>query len=208
MEKPQDEKTCPSCGSKNIEVLSKDKVVSIPLSNALSYKATIDRCRDCDMKGDFLRVNETQINSLLEQGKKSSMESLINGLVRNNGYSMAYMERAFDLAPRTMMRWKDGKFSDSALALIRITSTYPWIVEVADAQYNPTYAKKRLIEEGVQTYFEFAKDYDEIIGGTMKNAHGFVTVIAGTCLSQYSIDNNELYSNEKTQSSDLLAANG
>lgn len=56
------------------------------------------------------------------------------------GITMAMFERVFELPTRTLTRWKGGDFSASALALLRIVATYPWIIEVAEHKFERNYA--------------------------------------------------------------------
>ena len=69
---------------------------------------------------------------------------------------MAGMERVLGLPQRTMMRWKAGTFSDSAAALLRILATYPWMIDVADARFDPVYAQERVAIEGVRAVARLA----------------------------------------------------
>lgn len=159
----QGEKVCPSCGSRNIEVKHEGRQQTLPFAAAVSYDATIDSCRDCEMVGDFLGINDKAIAPLLDNAKKESVASIIGGLVDNQKFSMAYMERALDLPARTMMRWKSGDYSAAALALLRIVGTYPWTIEVADAQFDKPFAIKRLAQEGVNAMLGMAEIHN--VGG-------------------------------------------
>jgi len=150
---------CPSCGSKNIEVKHEKRAINIPLSPSASYEAEIDNCVDCEFAGDFRQVNDKAIATALSEAKKASLSSIITHLAEKES-SMAYMERALDLPARTMMRWKSGDFSAGALALMRIIAVYPWTIAVADAQFDPLYATRRLAQEGINAMGQLAKIYN------------------------------------------------
>jgi hypothetical protein len=67
------------------------------------------------------------------------IQNILDDLNRSN-ISMAMLEPVFDLPARTLTRWKHGDFSSSALALLRIVSTFPWIIHVAEEKFNPKQA--------------------------------------------------------------------
>ena len=157
MEHPQHEKKCPSCGSKNLEVRHETRQLSLPFTLPMKYDAVIDFCKDCEMEGDFLGINEKNLPALIEKAKKDSAALMIGDLVEKQNFTMSYMERALDLPMRTMMRWKSGDISAAALTLLRMVETYPWMVEVADAQFDRVYATKRLAKEGMAAMFNFAE---------------------------------------------------
>src|SRR5690606_15728742 len=64
----------------------------------------------------------------------------------NVGITMAMFERVFELPTRTLTRWKNGDFSASALALLRIVATYPWIIEVAEHKFEKNYANFAVVK--------------------------------------------------------------
>lgn len=53
---------------------------------------------------------------------------------------IAHAERVLGLPARTIARWKTGHASASATALLRFIVTYPWLLEVAEDQFEPTKA--------------------------------------------------------------------
>lgn len=158
MENTIHEKSCPSCGSKNLEVKHETRHISLPFASPIQYETVIDFCKDCEMEGDFLGINEQNLPTLIEKAKKESATQMIGDLVERKKLSMSYMERALDLPMRTMMRWKSGEsISAAAVTLLRVVETYPWIVEVADAQYERRYSTNRLIKEGMAAMMDFAE---------------------------------------------------
>lgn len=150
-------KSCPSCGSKRIEELFEDRNLSIPLAPVATYRALVDHCLDCERRGDFLRANTKTIEAAIDLAKKQSMSFIINELSKDGDYSMAAMERVLGLPQRTMMRWKTGTFSDSAMTLVRFLATYPWLLDVADAKYDSNYAQERLAVEGIHATARMAE---------------------------------------------------
>lgn len=142
-------KHCPVCGSSKIQTESESRKLKVPFVSDAKYEAIVDVCQECATRGDFCRENSARITASVEKAKQESVVRIIAGLAEKK-YTMASMERALGLAQRTMNRWKGGEFSDSSLALLRFIATYPWLVEVADAQFDPKFAQERLMMEAVR----------------------------------------------------------
>jgi hypothetical protein len=75
------------------------------------------------------------------------------------GIKMSYLERALELPARTTTRWKSGEVSAATLALLRITRTYPWILEVADSHFDERVVKCRLVEEAAHVLDDWFKPH-------------------------------------------------
>lgn len=150
---------CPSCGSDNVASSVQRKAISVPFGPAQQYDARVDLCNDCELEGDFFDTNEKAVADALAAARKASAISMMNQLVEKNGLGMAHMERVLELPARTMMRWKIGDCSAGALALLRILTTYPWTLDVADAQFDPTYSRRRLAEEGLKAICHVAGEH-------------------------------------------------
>lgn len=72
---------------------------------------------------------------------KTSVPRMLE-LLGAHGMSMAYIERALDLPVGTAVRWKAGECSAAALALLRIITTFPWVVEVAESGLDPSHVRR------------------------------------------------------------------
>jgi len=60
--------------------------------------------------------------------------------------SMAQFERTFSLPKRTLARWKQGHCSASGMALLKLVQTYPWLLDLAEAEYTKDTAKYLLVQ--------------------------------------------------------------
>ena len=149
--------TCPSCNSKKVFMKLENETLPIPFSGPVSYEAEIYYCNECGASGDFRGVNGKITRAAVNKAGKESARPIINQLVESDGLNMAYMERSLDLPPRTMMRWKRGAITEAALALLRLLRTFPWLIEIAQNQYDKTYAQQRLLEEA-----DLALEHSEI----------------------------------------------
>jgi len=119
----------------------------------------LEKCLVCGESGDFSGANDEQIVKALEIAKKESAVVMLEYL-SNLGIKMSYMERALELPTRTIARWKGGELSAATLALLRIIRTFPWILEVADAHFDQSVAKYRVIEEAGHMIHDWLKPHD------------------------------------------------
>jgi len=125
----------------------------LTLGQEFLYKEILYKCDSCEEEGDFNA--ETDKNFLNAQKDaqvifaKNSLENM-----SNVGITMAMFERVFELPTRTLTRWKNGDFSASALALLRIVATYPWIIEVAEHKFERNYASFSVIKRAANELLE------------------------------------------------------
>jgi hypothetical protein len=115
------------------------------MAEAVSYSERIDTCLECQTEGDFLNENDAKIEEVLAEARKASAKGLIESLAAD-GISMAFFERALELAPRTLARWKSGASSASSLALLRFVRTFPWLLRVGEESFSPVVARDELIK--------------------------------------------------------------
>ena len=147
---------CLACGSASVERCEVESFRQLIFGFEYSFKEIFYKCNSCSEEGDFL--NETEANYL--ESKKNAqiqmMKKIINNLNDHN-ITMAMFERVFDLPARTLTRWKNGDFSSSAVALLSIVATYPWIIEVAENYFNPSFAAFSLINAAVKKFEDESK---------------------------------------------------
>jgi hypothetical protein len=141
---------CPACGSHDIETSRALRSYATPFGHARSYEIEVATCRTCRESGDFRGVNSASIKKAIEEADKESVD-LVLGWLSKAGISMAYLERALSLPPRTVARWKSGGCSASGLALLRIVRTFPWILEVAAARFSAPAASLAIIKAAADT---------------------------------------------------------
>jgi DNA-binding transcriptional regulator YiaG len=186
--------TCSVCGSKNIEVKESMERHQVPYGTDVEIKSVIHACADCGAEIDVTKDEERTKALMVSQ--KASVDSIINFLSVNSGYTFANIERALSLPQRTLSRWKTGQDPSAAgLALLRIIRTYPWITDVADEGFEQGAARRILMEEAVKE-----------INSIMVNSYGYnltglgvvkAADTANTCKSTFAIY--AQYSGEKNQ---------
>lgn len=141
---------CPSCGSLEVSREELEGQEQLTLGPQFQFKAVNFKCGSCGEEGDF--TSETDKNFVAAQ--KSALASFVRSTVEELGsksVSMAYFERVFELPVRTATRWKTGDFSSSAVALLRIVKTYPWITEVAENKFDFNFSQTILVREAANS---------------------------------------------------------
>ena len=137
---------CPSCGSNNIEQEVCKHRLPVPYGKPAEWDEHIMHCKDCDEKGDFDNLNDDLVEFAIKKSKDQSVNAILDRL-SDLGIKIAYIERALELPSRTISRWRSGKYSASSLALLRTIRTFPWILDVADANFDKKFAEKKIIEQ-------------------------------------------------------------
>lgn len=145
--------SCPSCGSNDVLRNEKESRGHLTLGQEFFYNEIIYKCNSCEEEGDFNAEND---ESFLK-GQKDAQAIFTKNILENMsnvGITMAMFERVFELPARTLTRWKNGDFSASALALLRIIATYPWIIEVAEHKFERNYASFVVIKVAANELLE------------------------------------------------------
>jgi hypothetical protein len=137
---------CPICESTSVDAAKSQRSIAAPLGPSISFEVETDTCASCGEVGDFGKHNDGAIRAAEQTSATASIGHLLNSLSQS-GCSMAYMERALLLPPRTIARWKAGEYSAAGIVLLRMLATYPWLIEVADAKYSPRFASGKVVTE-------------------------------------------------------------
>ena len=126
---------CPVCGSDQVTLSDHTRSISVPYGPSVKYVARIGTCGVCETSGDFLRVNDARIEEALLESVRREVLGILDYL-SGLGMTNAHVERVLGLPTRTIARWKRGEFSESAVVLLRILRTYPWIMRVVDDGFD------------------------------------------------------------------------
>jgi hypothetical protein len=140
---------CVACGSQDITRFEKETMTSLTLGSEFSFKEIFYVCNSCKEEGDFFE--ETDKNYLIAQkdAQVAFVKKVLDSMSKSD-ITMAMFERVFELPLRTLTRWKGGDFSSSALALLRILATYPWIIDAAEHGFEKNYSRGVLISAAAQ----------------------------------------------------------
>lgn len=142
---------CPACGSTEMTRYESKKFDQLTLGNKFFYDEIYYKCNSCSEEGDFLSETDQNYVSAQKNAQLDMIKEILDGFNRSN-ISMAMLERVFELPARTLTRWKNGDFSSSGLALLRILATFPWIINVAEHKFNSTFASSAIIKVAVQEF--------------------------------------------------------
>lgn len=144
---------CPVCDGNDFEIIEEVEEIDIPFSDDNQIKLIKLKCNECETITEYSKLFDEDYNKAIEKYKKISVENMLESL-SNKGYNLAAIERALELPQRTISRWKNtGELSSTGLALLRIISTYPWILNVAQNKFDPIYAKSTFIHNAVSDFF-------------------------------------------------------
>lgn len=140
---------CPVCDSENIEIKKDYRKLLVPFAEPVLQEISVSHCNDC--MSDILLESEAKKsvqNKILEHAKKSVPNLLKK--VNESGYSDSRLERALELAPHTINRWKQGcQVSAAAIALSRFMSILPELTLVAEAGFNEAFARNAILKKTV-----------------------------------------------------------
>jgi len=125
---------CPICGENSTNSRTEKRNIGDGFIGFSEIEEIIHKCSGCREEwGD--EGNDAKydagIKKLLETGVPDMIESL-----KTKGITQAYFERSLRIPQRTMARWSRGEISDSAVALMKVILTFPWILEVADNDFD------------------------------------------------------------------------
>ena len=148
--------TCPACSSSDVTRHENENFGQLTLGPEFSFNEIYYHCNTCNEEGDFLAETDKSYLTAQKDAQANHMKKILEDM-NDAGISMAMLERVFELPARTLTRWKGGDFSASALALIRIIITYPWIIEVAENRFERKYANHTLIRAAVNEFMQEAQ---------------------------------------------------
>jgi len=144
---------CPVCGSSDFEVIHENEDVKVPYGEDKELELIKVKCNECETVTDYSKLYTHDYTNALDDSKKQSIENMLNNL-SNIGYSLAAIERALELPQRTISRWKNTQeISAIGLSLLRIINTYPWVLQVAQNKFEPTFARSIFIHNAVNELF-------------------------------------------------------
>lgn len=146
---------CPACGSGKVSRSETECTDKLTLGSEFTFKTINYKCNSCGEEGDFLAESDENYLAAQKEAQVHLVKQILGNL-HQVGISMALFERVFELPARTLTRWKNGDFSSTSVALLRLVSTCPWIIEVAEYKFDPTSARNILIKVAAQEFTKVA----------------------------------------------------
>ncbi|GJL79510.1 MAG: hypothetical protein NPINA01_24990 [Nitrospinaceae bacterium] len=172
--------SCPECDSTSIKTEKICEAVNVPFGKTGQYEKTFHVCENCGEKGSFSNKiseeNHEKYYAALKETNKLSVADISQHLSAQ-GDSMAHIERSLGLAQRTLSRWKTQGVSASGMALMRIIRTYPWILNVADENFDEQFANKELVSQAAKVLTRCAQENNITIETQVIQSANKVTVI-------------------------------
>jgi uncharacterized protein (DUF2384 family) len=142
---------CSYCGKDNVSIQERGLELSEPYGGTSIVKIKELVCSFCGF-AEEADGNDLVVQNGLSELKRTSMIKVLETL-NKLGHSNASMERALGLPTRTLARWKNEKSmspSASGIALMRIIRTFPWILDVAEFQFDSLAARSMLLAQAAK----------------------------------------------------------
>ncbi|MDC7230684.1 MAG: hypothetical protein PQJ48_10270 [Sphaerochaetaceae bacterium] len=127
---------CSYCGNEDVDIREDQVEVSEPFADVNTVTVKMVVCKTCGFAEDH-EDNDRVLQDALAVCKQSSMVHILTYL-NAQGYTNASMERSLGLPARTLARWKNEDIvpSAAALALMRFIRTFPWLLRVAEKEFD------------------------------------------------------------------------
>lgn len=128
---------CPACGSHEIIKIETNDFIKEAYSDGESIQLINYTCGDCHSEGDFFNENEEKINRAIVRQNKNAISNILNDFIEQK-ITLSSIERVLGLPQRTLIKWKNGNNYPSAagITLLKMIRTFPWLLEVAENQYD------------------------------------------------------------------------
>jgi DNA-binding transcriptional regulator YiaG len=166
-------KICPICGVGNLELKIKKKNITYPFGGEREVDIKEYYCPTCESSGDFFYENEELIEKALDSLKNDSIRNIIE-YFNQNKTSMTAIERILSIPFRTLSRWKNGtsKPSATAISLFKFIRLYPWLLEVAENNFDNKFSCNILLYQAFKMCSE-VENFSSAGTYTMKDSNIF-----------------------------------
>lgn len=156
----QEKNICECCGSNNTEIRTSSRFFPIPFSDVLEYNNSVIHCNDCNEDVD-VEANQSVDSFLSDENPdytaaiRKSIDNMLSDLQKED-ISLSHIERSFDIPARTLSKWRNDRNLPSAAALsfLRILRTFPWILNVAEKNYDNEKSHHIALKNEMQHFFQ------------------------------------------------------
>ncbi|KJR97181.1 MAG: hypothetical protein VR65_24845 [Desulfobulbaceae bacterium BRH_c16a] len=133
---------CPVCGSTDISFSEHYEILSESYGGSKEILLFENFCNTCETPGDFEEKNDGIIQSTVDELKARAVVNILNDFIEN-GFNLSSMERVLELPQRTLAKWKNtGKPSAAGVSLLKLIRCFPWLLEVAEQNFEFQSAQK------------------------------------------------------------------
>ncbi len=151
-------KVCPACGADTLTLRKEVQVLKESFGGQKEVPINEYYCSKCESTGDFFNENEEIIETNIESLKEQSIKNILN-YFSDFKISMSAIERALSLPQRTLTKWKNGvtKPSSTGLVLMKYLRTFPWLLDVAENNFDYDIAQKIYMKTAIQKFLNCVK---------------------------------------------------
>jgi hypothetical protein len=137
---------CPICESADLKKIVEKIHLEESFTEGVDINEVYYECNNCGYEGDLLNENEKYINKALKDLKIHAVINILNDFKENN-INFTSMERALEIPSRTFAKWRNGSIAPSStgVALLKMLKTFPWLLKIADRDYDKNHAINELI---------------------------------------------------------------
>ena len=162
---------CPVCGGK-LKRSSFEKLIGDTKVSLVNYI-----CQDCGEEGDFFNENDIKVEKAVQKAQIQETKKILC-IFEQQKRSFAGIERALSLPQRTLSKWKTGQTSPSAsaVALLKFLNLFPWLIDIADHQFDTKYAHGVLFQY-VNDAFSTIKIDQSFVGYNDKHDIGLAVAV-------------------------------
>jgi hypothetical protein len=179
---------CDICGADTVAIMKRPTSLPIPFGEDARFNKLISHCTNCGEEIDV--SNDDDRIKAIAAAEKATLEAII-GYIVSQGYTLANIERALDLPQRTISRWKSGQEPSAAgLTLLRFIRIFPWLIQVAEKNYDVSYSKSILMHEAIYEFDSLRQCIDDdpqkklgIVQITKADKSNSVIIMAGANFS-------------------------
>ena len=179
------ENICPKCDALMGEFCELREKVMAPYGTVKDYIEKVSTCDECgyEVSND---VDASIYRALYEKSVAESIPAILNSL-NQFGYSMVATERILELPFRTLSRWKtSGKPSAGGVALLRLLATFPWLLQIADNNYEDEFTENLLIVEAAKALNKKISSNDITCKSEIASSNDSATIVLNLYKNQTS----------------------
>jgi hypothetical protein len=139
---------CPCCGSTDNWFKVEPREYTPPFGPTTRYEVLVMHCTACTEELVYeAGPDPKRVQAILQHADQATVPTMLDRL-EAAGYSQAAIKRILEVDDYSV-NWRNGAITD-VIALLRILTTYPWILEVAAKRFDPEVARTRLLAAGAK----------------------------------------------------------
>lgn len=145
-------KICPICGKGVLERVTKIEKIEDHFAGVSEVEEVEYLCPVCGERGDFFDENSKNLEKAYKEQKRVATANILDSFTKN-GMNFAAIERSLEIPQRTLAKWK-GQYTEpsaAAVALLKYLYTFPWLLEVADTNFDSAHAETVLCKAYVNS---------------------------------------------------------